>query len=310
MKVTKQKLTTWAIGIPALASVCLMHGCGYIGTPKESDVQVIPNDTTWPVDVDSAVAVQPVQPAGPVTTPYSVVKGDTLMVIAAQYDLRWQDVVAVNPGINPNRLRIGQVVQLPGQVDVTLKKAVSRASARSANPVASEGTITHKVQKGESLSVIARRYGVKVVDLKQANNLTSDMIRIGQTLKIVNPTRASGAGATPTPAAVKAPAVVAPVKAVTPAAADTPVTPVKSVPPKPAPTLEAADDAASAVVTPAAATPQSFRLYTVKENEDLYAVAIRWGVSPNEIKTLNNLTGNDLEPGKTIKIPNPQEPQH
>lgn len=43
---------------------------------------------------------------------------------------------------------------------------------------------THKVAKGDTLGAIAIRYGVKIADLKKANNLANDNIRIGQTLKI------------------------------------------------------------------------------------------------------------------------------
>lgn len=46
--------------------------------------------------------------------------------------------------------------------------------------------IKHKVARGESLSVIAQRYSVSVKDLKEANNLRSDMVRIGQVLLIPN----------------------------------------------------------------------------------------------------------------------------
>ncbi|TWX68318.1 N-acetylmuramoyl-L-alanine amidase [Colwellia sp. C1TZA3] len=42
----------------------------------------------------------------------------------------------------------------------------------------------HKVSRGESLSVVAQRYKVSVRKLKSANNLTSNVVRIGQTLKI------------------------------------------------------------------------------------------------------------------------------
>ncbi|MFO6423719.1 N-acetylmuramoyl-L-alanine amidase [Motilimonas sp. KMU-193] len=43
---------------------------------------------------------------------------------------------------------------------------------------------SHVVQRGESLSVIAKRYGVSVAQLKQANNLKTDQVRIDQELKI------------------------------------------------------------------------------------------------------------------------------
>ncbi|MEW6983561.1 N-acetylmuramoyl-L-alanine amidase [Colwelliaceae bacterium 6471] len=45
-------------------------------------------------------------------------------------------------------------------------------------------TKEHRVSRGESLSVVAQRYNVSVGQLKLANNLKSNVVRIGQTLKI------------------------------------------------------------------------------------------------------------------------------
>jgi len=42
----------------------------------------------------------------------------------------------------------------------------------------------YEVQKGATLSVIAKAYGVTVDDIKKANNMKSDMLQIGQKLKI------------------------------------------------------------------------------------------------------------------------------
>jgi N-acetylmuramoyl-L-alanine amidase len=44
--------------------------------------------------------------------------------------------------------------------------------------------VTHKVRSGESLSLLAQRYNVELSQLKKANNLHSDMVRIGQVLTI------------------------------------------------------------------------------------------------------------------------------
>lgn len=43
---------------------------------------------------------------------------------------------------------------------------------------------THKVVRGDTLGSIASKYGVKIAEIKTTNNLTSNTIRIGQTLKI------------------------------------------------------------------------------------------------------------------------------
>ena len=42
----------------------------------------------------------------------------------------------------------------------------------------------HKVRSGESLSLLAQRYKISVAKIKSANNLKSNVLRIGQTLKI------------------------------------------------------------------------------------------------------------------------------
>jgi len=46
------------------------------------------------------------------------------------------------------------------------------------------GNAVHKVSRGDTLSGLAIRYGVTVRDLKRSNGLKSDLIKIGQTLKI------------------------------------------------------------------------------------------------------------------------------
>ena len=42
----------------------------------------------------------------------------------------------------------------------------------------------YEVQKGATLSVIAKAYGVTIQDIRKANNLKSDVLQIGQKLKI------------------------------------------------------------------------------------------------------------------------------
>ena len=46
------------------------------------------------------------------------------------------------------------------------------------------GYKSHKVRSGESLSVLAQRYNISMATLKSVNNLKSNALRIGQTLKI------------------------------------------------------------------------------------------------------------------------------
>ncbi|MGL5291404.1 MAG: N-acetylmuramoyl-L-alanine amidase, partial [Vibrionaceae bacterium] len=46
--------------------------------------------------------------------------------------------------------------------------------------------VSHKVKPGESLSMIAQKYGTSVLAIKTINKLDSNVIRIGQVLKIPN----------------------------------------------------------------------------------------------------------------------------
>ncbi|MGQ8365571.1 N-acetylmuramoyl-L-alanine amidase [Glaciecola sp. 1036] len=48
----------------------------------------------------------------------------------------------------------------------------------------SEKPKQHKVERGDSLSLLAQRYGVTVGQIKTENNLKSDVVRVGQVLKI------------------------------------------------------------------------------------------------------------------------------
>lgn len=47
-----------------------------------------------------------------------------------------------------------------------------------------KGPINHTISNGESLSLLAQRYGVSVRELKKKNNLRSDLVKVGQVLTI------------------------------------------------------------------------------------------------------------------------------
>ncbi len=62
-------------------------------------------------------------------------------------------------------------------------------------------------------------------------------------------------------------------------------------------------DVGTAQTVDAAAKDQSYRIYTVGENEDLYTVGLLWNVSVARIRDLNGLTDTELKPGQRLKIP-------
>ena len=74
-----------------------------------------------------------------------------------------------------------------------LAKAIFTATKRFFQQSPPDGTLwakirqetrTHRVRRGDSLSLLAQRYNVKVSDIKSANSLTTDTVRIGQVLSI------------------------------------------------------------------------------------------------------------------------------
>lgn len=68
---------------------------------------------------------------------------------------------------------------------------------------------SHTVAKGETLAKIARTYGVSVAELKSANNMPGDLIKIGQVLQV--PSTAGGRPAPATVASAKPAPAAAPV---------------------------------------------------------------------------------------------------
>ncbi len=70
-------------------------------------------------------------------------------------------------------------------IDQLAKELASIGSSKSSKTeLPATGTKEHIVQKGETLTIIAKVSGVTVADLKKANNLTGDDIKVGQKLVI------------------------------------------------------------------------------------------------------------------------------
>jgi len=317
-------------GVNLIVGCFLMQGCGMFNRKSDTTSTTLPDGELPPVEVQpldtTHPPVQPVEtslvelPSVQTSTPYTIQKGDTLSAIAYKYNVRWQDIVAINPGIVPNRLRIGQVIQLPGQVDLSRARSVPVATpgVRAPKTVAPKAaaavpgpTITYVVKPGDSLSVIAHKHGIKTAALREANGLKSDKIIVGQKLKVPGAVKTPSAAPVTkkSAASVQAPKTVAPKPS---AAVKTEPAPAVTTTPPPAAektTAPAAVESAPVKIEtappPAApAAESSTQTYTVKEGEDLYAVAIRWGVSPSDLKALNNLTSSELKAGTVLKIPN------
>ena len=95
---------------------------------------------------------------------YIVKSGDSLYSIANKYNTTVNELKSLN-NLSNNTLSIGQVLKLP-KVDeiVTVNEYI--------------------VKSGDSLYSIAKKYNTSVDELKSLNNLTSNMLSVGQKLNI------------------------------------------------------------------------------------------------------------------------------
>jgi LysM repeat protein len=223
---------------------------------------------------------------------YTVQKGDSLSKIAARVGVSPRELTELNNLKNPNQIRIGQKLLLPSHAKnvpsatgTPAAPSVKPAAKPAAAPAVASGN-THTVQSGDTLGKLAAKYGTSVAALKQVNNLKSDVIRIGQKLKL------PGAAPVSAPAPAPAPAVAAaPVVESAPAPVAVPAPAVISAP---AP----AADPLSALPTDDAPFP-----YTAKEGETLDSLAVKFSVSKDSIRRLNNLESDTIRPGQRLQIP-------
>ncbi|SIO26103.1 LysM peptidoglycan-binding domain-containing protein [Salinivibrio sp. ES.052] len=105
---------------------------------------------------------------------HKVRAGQSLSVIAKQYQSSVAAIKSAN-GLTSNTLHVGQVLSIP---NVDVAKLAGKADTSSTR------TLTHTVSRGEFLGKIADQYQVSISTLRQANNLTSDTLRVGQKLKV------------------------------------------------------------------------------------------------------------------------------
>lgn len=132
-----------------------------------------------PPEVTPPPIVTPPEPV-PTTpgTEHVIVKGDTFSALAKKYGVSVNAIKSANPSLDPNRLRIGDKVIIP---PATAKP--EPAGTGTSSGTAGEGTV-YKVKSGDTLTRIGRQYGVTVKELRAANNLKTDQIKVGQRLKI------------------------------------------------------------------------------------------------------------------------------
>ena len=220
--------------------------------------------------IPNKVIVEEIVPEG---NTYVVKSGDTLYSIASKYGVTVDDLKSTN-NLTSNTLSLNQVLKIPG-VDIEVPN-------------------TYTVKKGDSLYSIANKFGTNVNEIKSLNNLSSNLLSVGQVLKLPGVVEESTlntytvkSGDTLYSIANKYNISVSELKSLNNLSSNT-----LSI----GQTLKL-KESSSDIVT------EDYDYYTVKSGDTLYFLANKYNTSVDEIKSLNNLTSNALSIGMLLKIP-------
>lgn len=210
---------------------------------------------------------------------YVVKKGDTLWSIARNYGLTVDKLKSLN-NLTSNNLTIGDSL------------IVKDSSGNSDNSSSADNNKYYIVKKGDSLYSIARSNNMTVDELKSLNNLTSNILSIGQKLII-----SSGSNVPNNVYVVKKGDTLWSIAN----NFNVSVNDLKNANNKSNNSLSIGEQ----LIIPGKSTGENVStiIYTVKSGDNLYSIARRYNVTVNEIKSLNNLSSNLLSIGQKLSIP-------
>ena len=207
---------------------------------------------------------------------YTVKSGDSLYSIARTYNTTVNALTEINK-LTSNTLSIGQVLKIPSNKE----------------EVPNTNYINYTVKSGDSLYKIANNYNTTVNQIVALNNLTSTNLSIGQVLKI--PTTEQ------TPSTNYINYTVKSGDSLYKIANNYNITVNQIV------TLNNLTSTNLSIgqilKIPTTEQTQNYINYTVKSGDSLYKIANIYNTTVNKIKSLNNLTSNNLSIGQILKIP-------
>jgi|GEM_PF-256586 len=181
---------------------------------------------------------------------YTVVSGDTLSAIAARFSTSVSNLKSWN-NLTSDLILIGQSLKV-GAATGTTAPPVNTVNVSNNNQTGTQQTYT--IVSGDTLSAISARFNTSVANLKSWNNLSSDMIYVGQKL------------------AIKAGA--------------------------PAPNQASSTSVSSAPNT----NTQQAKTYTVVAEDNLTKIAQKFNTSVSTLKSWNNLNSDLIRIGQALKV--------
>lgn len=112
---------------------------------------------------------------------YRVRRGDTLGHIARRHRTTVGTLRRMNKMGRRSMIRVGQRLKVPERGGYSKHRVASQSRSRKADPNATY----HTVRRGENLTLIARKYGMSVQELKKLNSLNKRaLLKVGQRLKL------------------------------------------------------------------------------------------------------------------------------
>ena len=217
---------------------------------------------------------------------YVVESGDTLGDIARAHDVSIQEIAEANGIDNPDLIRVGQILVIPG----------SQGGG---------GSAIHVVAAGDTLADIAAHFGTTVAALVETNQLSDpDLLRVGQELTLPV---AGNNNATPSAASAEAHIVVAGETLAEIAAR-------YGIAPETLAALNGITDPSliyvgttlrlAGPVAPEVVVSPASTVHVVAVGESLNSVAARYGIAVSRLVTANGLADpNLIRVGQELTIP-------
>jgi N-acetylmuramoyl-L-alanine amidase len=126
---------------------------------------------------------------------HTVKRGDTLSAIGQRYGVSPGAIATANGVRNPNLIQAGRALSIPSGA------TAAPVPGPSGTPAAT--TRSHRVQLGETLDVVARRYGVGVAALAAANGIANPNFVVAGTVLRIPAGRAMPSPAVAKPASAR-----------------------------------------------------------------------------------------------------------
>jgi cell wall-associated NlpC family hydrolase len=117
-------------------------------------------------------------------TTHTVKPGESLYSIGKKYHVSTEEILTANP-LSGETIQAGQKLVIPGGQSRKESPRVKKTSPSGGEAAdAPQIPAVHKVKKGETLTSIAKKYGLEAGELKEINELGGQKLKAGQLIRL------------------------------------------------------------------------------------------------------------------------------